>query len=79
MLNSQSLNEELLSAFVRLIAKHSGIEIREREQAALSEKILLRMKSIKLDSPENYYKLLNSSTPNSHKEWKSLMILITNI
>lgn len=79
MLNPQSLNEELISAFVRLIAKHSGIEIREREQAALSEKILLRMKAVKLDSPANYYQLLNSSTPNSHNEWKSLMILITNI
>jgi chemotaxis protein methyltransferase CheR len=77
--NPPSLGQELILSFTRLITKHTGIEIREREQAALSEKIFLRMKALKLDIPENYYQLLNSSTSNSHEEWKRLVILITNI
>lgn len=78
MLNSQSLNKGLIQAFVRLIAKHTGLEIRERDKATLSEKIVLRMKDIKLDVPDTYYQLLNSSTTESHQEWKNLINLLTN-
>jgi chemotaxis protein methyltransferase CheR len=78
VLNSQSLNKGLIEAFVRLIAKHTGLEIRERDKAALSEKIVLRMKDIKLDIPDTYYQLLKSSTSESHQEWKNFINLLTN-
>lgn len=79
MSNQQSLSEGLRQAFIRLITKHTGIEIRERDKTALSEKIFLRMKAIKLDIPEIYYQLLNSSTLESNQEWQNLVILLTNI
>jgi chemotaxis protein methyltransferase CheR len=78
VLNSQSLSKGLIEAFIRLIAKHTGLEIRERDKATLSEKIVLRMKDIKLDVPEIYYQLLNSSTSESYQEWKKLVNLLTN-
>jgi chemotaxis protein methyltransferase CheR len=77
--NQRFLSEELRQAFIRLIAKHTGLEIRERDKIALSEKIVLRMKALKFDIPETYYQLLNSSTPESHQEWERLASLITNI
>ncbi|AFZ20026.1 CheR family methyltransferase [Allocoleopsis franciscana] len=78
MLNSKSLSKELIEAFIQLIAKHTGLEIRERDKATLSEKIALRMKDIKLDVPESYYQLLKSSTSESYQEWKKLVNLLTN-
>lgn len=78
VLNSQSLNKGLIEAFIRLIAQHTGLEIRERDKATLSEKIVLRMKDVKLKAPESYYQLLNSSTSESHQEWKNFVNLLTN-
>jgi chemotaxis protein methyltransferase CheR len=77
--NPPSLSEGLKQAFIRLIAKHTGLEIRERDKAALSEKIFLRMKALKLDIPEAYYQLLTTLSPESHQEWRNLVILLTNI
>lgn len=79
VLNPQSLSEGLRQAFIRLVTKYTGLEIRERDKAALIEKIFLRMKAIKLDLPETYYQLLNSSTAESHQEWQKLIIILTNI
>jgi chemotaxis protein methyltransferase CheR len=79
VLNPQSLTEGLRQAFIRLITKHTGLEIRERDKATLTDKIFLRMKALKLDLPESYYQLLNLSTPESHQEWQSLIITLTNI
>lgn len=79
MSNSLVLNEGIKQAFIQLIAKHTGIEIRERDKTALVEKILLRMKALKLNSPEAYYQVLNFSSPESQEEWEKLVILLTNI
>jgi chemotaxis protein methyltransferase CheR len=79
VLNSQSLSKGLIEAFIRLIAKHTGLEIRERDKVALSEKIVLRMKALKLDIPQSYYQLLNSSISENQQEWKELVSLLTNI
>lgn len=79
MSNQRFLSEDLKQAFIRLIAKHTGLEIRERDKPALSEKIALRMKALKFNIPEIYYQLLNSSTPESRQEWERLAILLTNI
>ena len=79
MSNTESLNIKLKHAFIRLITKHTGLEIRERDQASLSEKIFLRMKAVKLYFPEVYYQLLEAKSPDSHEEWKNLVVLLTNI
>jgi chemotaxis protein methyltransferase CheR len=79
VLNSPSLSKGLIEAFIRLIAKHTGLEIRERDKVALSEKIVLRMKALKLDIPQSYYQLLNSSISENQQEWKELVSLLTNI
>lgn len=79
VLNSRSLSQEIVEAFRQLIAKHTGLEIRDRDKAALSEKIILRMKILKLDSSEKYYNLLNRSIPEYQKEWQELVALLTNI
>lgn len=79
MFKPQSLSEGLIQNFIRLIASYTGLEIRERDKFALSEKILLRMKVLKLDLPENYYQLLNSSTSEGYQEWQILVVLLTNI
>lgn len=75
----QPINENLLKSFTWLITNHTGIEIRERDKNALSEKILLRMKALKFKNAENYYKLLKALTPESYQEWKIFITLITNI
>jgi chemotaxis protein methyltransferase CheR len=75
---TKPLSEERREAFVRLIAKHTGIEIRARDQASLSTKIFSRMKVLKLDSSTAYYQLLESSNADSHQEWLDLLTLLTN-
>ncbi|MGK7874636.1 MAG: CheR family methyltransferase [Xenococcaceae cyanobacterium] len=79
MFKTESLSVELRQAFIRLIAKHTGLEIREQNQAALSEKIFSRMKALKLAAPENYYQILESSTRDSNQEWQKLVVLLSNI
>lgn len=79
VLNSRSLSQEIVEAFRQLIAKHTGLEIRDRDKAALSEKIILRMKILKLDSSEKYFNLLKTSIPEYQKEWQELVALLTNI
>lgn len=78
MKNVESLSGELRQAFIRLIAKYTGLEIREREQAVLTEKIFLRMKSLKLAIPEQYYFFLEETTIDTFREWRKFAILLTN-
>jgi chemotaxis protein methyltransferase CheR len=76
--NLKSLSEDYCQAFIGLINRQTGLEIKEREQASLVEKILTRMNAVKLLSPEKYYQLLESNTIESLQEWKKLVVLITN-
>jgi chemotaxis protein methyltransferase CheR len=77
--SSETLSIGLKEAFIQLIAKQTGLVVRERDRATLSEKIFSRMKVLKLESPEEYYQLLNTLSANSYKEWQNLAILLTNI
>jgi len=77
--NTDYLSVGIKQAFIRLITKHTGLEIRERDQVTLSEKIFLRMKALQLSFPEDYYQLLESPTFDSHQEWQKLVVLITNL
>lgn len=79
MSEAEFLSLELREAFIQLIAKHIGLEIRERDQAYLSQKIFCRMKALKIFFPQNYYQLLKSSTLDSHQEWQNFVLLLTNI
>lgn len=74
----EPLSAERKEAFIQLIAKHTGIEIRERDQASLGAKIFSRMNVLKLNSSIAYYQLLESSTADSHQEWLDLVTLLTN-
>ncbi|PLZ98829.1 chemotaxis protein CheR, partial [Fischerella thermalis CCMEE 5328] len=62
MSEAEILSVELTEAFIRLITKHTGLKIRERERESLIKKIFLRMKALKIFSPEIYYKVLASHT-----------------
>jgi chemotaxis protein methyltransferase CheR len=77
--NIESFSAEIKQAFFRLVAKHTGLEIREREQAEFYQKILVRMNILKLNRPENYYQLLNSNTLNGEREWAELILDFTNL
>jgi len=79
MSENEFLSAALRQAFIQLIAKQTGLELRERDQFALREKIFLRMNALKLEFPENYYHLLKSTTEDSHKEWQKLVTDLTNI
>ncbi|GAB4190573.1 MAG: hypothetical protein Fur006_32750 [Coleofasciculaceae cyanobacterium] len=79
MLNIDSFSAEIKQAFIQLIAKHTGLEIREREQSALCQKLVVRMNIVKLNCPETYYQLLDSNTLNSEREWTELILDLTNL
>lgn len=79
MSNANFFSVALKEAFIRLIAQHTGLEIRERDQADLSEKIFVRMKALNISFPEDYYQLLESSSQESYQEWQNFVILLTNL
>jgi chemotaxis protein methyltransferase CheR len=72
------LNDKLKEAFHTLIAKQTGLIIRERDRNTFYEKIWSRIKSYKSISPELYYQFLASETLESLQEWEKLIILLTN-
>jgi chemotaxis protein methyltransferase CheR len=75
----KQLSPKIKQGFIRLIAHHTGLVIRERDQAALQDKIFARMKAIKLAFPEDYYLLLNCQTREAEQEWNNLVVLLTNL
>ncbi|MBD0261911.1 MAG: protein-glutamate O-methyltransferase CheR [Tolypothrix sp. Co-bin9] len=79
MSNANFFSVALKEAFIRLIAQHTGLEIRERDQADLSEKIFVRMKALNISFAEDYYQLLESSSQESYQEWQNFVILLTNL
>jgi chemotaxis protein methyltransferase CheR len=79
MSKAEILNVALTKAFIKLIAQQTGLEIRERDQADLSEKIFVRMKALNIFFPEEYYQLLGYNTIQSYQEWQQLVLLLTNL
>ncbi|NEO31298.1 MAG: protein-glutamate O-methyltransferase CheR [Symploca sp. SIO3C6] len=75
----EPLSVELKQAFIHLIAKRTGLAMREREQVNLNEKIFLRMKILKISSPGNYYQLLEGNRKDSQQEWQQLVLMLTNL
>jgi chemotaxis protein methyltransferase CheR len=71
------MNDALIQLFIRLIATQTGLHIRSQDRSALSQKILTRMKRIKISIPENYYQLLAATSQESQNEWRELALLLT--
>lgn len=71
------MNDALNQLFIQLISTHTGLQIRPQDRTALLQKILTRMKAIKLAAPENYYQLLANNSQESRNEWRELVMLLT--
>lgn len=71
------MNDSILDLFVQLIANNTGLHIRPQDRRALAQKLLVRMKAIKLATPESYYQFLQANTEISQTEWRELIVLLT--
>ncbi|MGD1804526.1 CheR family methyltransferase [Dapis sp. BLCC M126] len=71
------MNPTLSQKFIQLIADYTGLHIREQDYDNLCNKIFLRIKLLKLSSPEQYYQLLESQDKTSKDEWEKFIILLT--
>ncbi|HCV28982.1 MAG TPA: chemotaxis protein CheR, partial [Microcoleaceae bacterium UBA9251] len=73
------MNDSLIQLFINLITAQIGLRIRPQDRSALSEKLLTRMKSVKIAEPEKYYQLLTAKSFESQNEWRELVVLLTTI
>ena len=71
------MKTSLLELFSKTIAKETGLQIRAQDLGNLSQKILGRMKSLKITNSEEYYQLLKSQTEAGKLEWEKLIINLT--
>ncbi|MEM9538134.1 MAG: CheR family methyltransferase [Cyanobacteria bacterium P01_E01_bin.42] len=78
MSSRQKLNPLLIESFVRLIAKRTGLEIRERDRKILERTIQFRMQSLHLSAVNSYYNCLADETQQNSEEWQTLISLLTN-
>ena len=69
----------LIELFSQLILTETGLSIRPQDYSNLCQKVLSRVKALKLPDPQAYLKLLQSETVASRQEWKRLIPLITTI
>ncbi len=71
------MNDAQIQLFIELIAAHTGLQIRPQDRSGLSQKLLTRMKAIKIAFPENYYQILAVPSRESQSEWRELALLLT--
>lgn len=71
------MDDSLIKLFIQLITTNTGLQIRPQDRSALWQKILTRMKALKLAVAENYYQLLAAKTQASQSEWGELARLLT--
>ncbi|WP_254567374.1 CheR family methyltransferase [Oscillatoria sp. HE19RPO] len=79
------MSEVLIQLFVQLISNYTGLRIRTQDREALCRKLGSRIRSLKLSSPEDYYKLLEGGIDPNHSfsgiaaqgEWRELITLLT--
>ncbi|MEY3870453.1 MAG: hypothetical protein RLZZ338_4347 [Cyanobacteriota bacterium] len=71
------MNEILLEKFIHLISQYTGLQIRPQDRKFFSQKLGVRMKSLKISYPEKYYELLDYPSPESQKEWRELILHLT--
>ena len=71
------MNDAQIQLFIELIAAHTGLQIRPQDRSGLSQKLLTRMKAIKIALPEKYYQILAAPSLESQSEWRELALLLT--
>lgn len=71
------MNGSLLQKFIQLIADYVGWQIREQDYNNLCNKIFVRIKSLKLSLPEQYYQILIIQNKTSKNEWEKFITLLT--
>jgi len=80
------MNETTVQNFTQLISTRTGLQIRVQDRKEFCKKLETRMKVLKLNTPEQYYKLLLGFThqqdiatidPQSEREWQELLALLT--
>ncbi|MDB9312077.1 tetratricopeptide repeat protein [Spirulina sp. CS-785/01] len=79
MQSSGVITVTLLQAFCQLIARRTGLQIREQDYGMLTQKIWQRLHRLNLSRPETYYQLLETNTSTSAREWEHFIQLLTNI
>jgi chemotaxis protein methyltransferase CheR len=73
------MDNALIKLFIQLITTHTGLQIRPQDRSALSQKILTRMKLLKIADPEQYYQFLTTKSWGNQKEWRELVIAFTTV
>lgn len=77
------MDEQLSQQFIRLIAYRTGLCIRPQDVKTMQEKLYLRMRALRLATPEQYYQYLLSDTGaltatlRNQGEWQHLILLLT--
>ncbi|MFS8119869.1 MAG: CheR family methyltransferase [Microcoleus sp.] len=71
------MNDAQIQLFIELIAAQMGLETRPQDRSALSQKLLTRMKAIKIAFPDKYYQILATPNHESQSEWRELALLLT--
>ncbi|MEG5061554.1 CheR family methyltransferase [Microcoleus sp. A2-C5] len=71
------MNDAQIQLFIQLIAARTGLEIRPQDRSALAQKLLTRMKAVKIGFPDNYYQMLAAPSLESQNEWHQLALLLT--
>ena len=71
------MNDAQIQLFIQLIATHMGLQIRPQDRSGLSQKLLARMKAVKIAFPEKYYQMLATPSLESQSEWCELALLLT--
>ncbi|MEG4392434.1 CheR family methyltransferase [Microcoleus sp. BROC3] len=71
------MNDSQIQLFIQLITARTGLQIRPQDRSAFSQKLLTRMKAVKIAFPDNYYQLLAAPSLESQSEWRELTLLLT--
>src|SRR5205823_7954574 len=72
------MSPALLQRFQHLVSARTGLHMRQRERKAFQATLLAQAKVLKLRHPEEYYRLLESSTARAGEEWRELATRLTN-
>lgn len=73
----KQIGTEELESFRKLVQNRIGLSIRTEDSESLRKNLLIRMKNLNISSPHEYFRLLESETDESKKEWKALILVST--
>jgi chemotaxis protein methyltransferase CheR len=75
--SKKKFEDRLIYRFRQIVSGHSGLNIREQDSEKLSEAVSLRMKSLRLSSPNAYYQILEADSEKSKAEFREIAIHLT--